>query len=80
MLTRAERDAAKVNTHQRNQKGMPPRLTHSKIAKQERLWLRPTRFDMRKNQRAMTMANPVLHYEKSQGQRSRLNAPNKHKQ
>jgi hypothetical protein len=26
------------------------------------------------------MANPVLYYEKSQGERSRLNTPNKHKQ
>jgi hypothetical protein len=26
------------------------------------------------------MANPVLHYKKSQGHRSWLNAPNKHKQ
>jgi hypothetical protein len=51
-------------THQQNKKETPPGITHRKITRLERLWLRPNQFyksEMRKNERAMVMANPVLH-------------------
>jgi hypothetical protein len=61
-------DAFKVNPCQCDQKGMPPRITYSRIKKLERLWLKPTffyKFEMRKNQRAILIVNPVLYYKKS---------------